>query len=92
MLYYSLILLPTIVHAVYAQLRNNHCYSCTTIDAGRLLSNIEDLNWRRWLDKIRYIPHIEECNDHFVVIWKSALVIVISAMPQSQFSVTSDIA
>uniref|UniRef100_A0A914E770 Uncharacterized protein n=1 Tax=Acrobeloides nanus TaxID=290746 RepID=A0A914E770_9BILA len=103
------------------------------MNADRLLSDVQDPNWRRWLENVRYVPNTEECNDHFVpeialrdgvrsqecengvcmkmwfkerngnsqivrvsllvrVIWKSARVIVISAIPQSRFSVTSDIA
>lgn len=43
------------------------CYSCTTMDADELLQDVQDPNWRRWLENVRYVPHTEDCNDPFLV-------------------------
>uniref|UniRef100_A0AC34PWD1 Protein quiver n=1 Tax=Panagrolaimus sp. JU765 TaxID=591449 RepID=A0AC34PWD1_9BILA len=47
------------------QMRTIRCYSCTTMDADRLLSDVQDQNWRRWLENVRFVPNTEECNDNF---------------------------
>uniref|UniRef100_A0A915EPT6 UPAR/Ly6 domain-containing protein qvr n=1 Tax=Ditylenchus dipsaci TaxID=166011 RepID=A0A915EPT6_9BILA len=41
------------------------CYSCTTLNADRLLSDVQDLNWKRWLENVRYVSRTEQCNDYF---------------------------
>lgn len=48
-------------------MRTIRCYSCTTMDADRLLSDVQDQNWRRWLENVRFVPNTEECNDNFAV-------------------------
>uniref|UniRef100_A0AC35G3X6 Uncharacterized protein n=1 Tax=Panagrolaimus sp. PS1159 TaxID=55785 RepID=A0AC35G3X6_9BILA len=35
------------------------------MDADRLLSDVQDQNWRRWLENVRFVPNTEECNDNF---------------------------
>ncbi|GMR60312.1 hypothetical protein PMAYCL1PPCAC_30507, partial [Pristionchus mayeri] len=42
------------------------CYSCTTMDAEQLLQDVQDPNWRRWLENVRYVPHTNDCNDPFL--------------------------
>ena len=54
-------------HLVEGQMRTIRCYSCTTMDADRLLSDVQDQNWRRWLENVRFVPNTEECNDNFAV-------------------------
>lgn len=48
-------------------MRTIRCYSCTTMDADRLLSDVQDQNWRRWLENVRFVPNTDECNDSFAV-------------------------
>lgn len=36
------------------------------MNADRLLSDVQDPNWRRWLENVRYVPNTDECNDDFV--------------------------
>ncbi|TMS36273.1 hypothetical protein L596_003475 [Steinernema carpocapsae] len=49
-----------------SELRTIRCYSCTTMEADRLLEDVQDPNWRQWLDNVRYVPHTDACNDDFV--------------------------
>ncbi|VDM47226.1 unnamed protein product [Toxocara canis] len=42
------------------------CYTCTTIDADRLLSDLYDATWRRWLQNVRFVPKTQQCDDFFV--------------------------
>uniref|UniRef100_A0A1I7Z433 UPAR/Ly6 domain-containing protein qvr n=1 Tax=Steinernema glaseri TaxID=37863 RepID=A0A1I7Z433_9BILA len=51
---------------VRAELRTIRCYSCTTMDADRLLEDVQDPNWRQWLDNVRFVPNTKACNDDFV--------------------------
>uniref|UniRef100_A0A0N5AKK9 UPAR/Ly6 domain-containing protein qvr n=1 Tax=Syphacia muris TaxID=451379 RepID=A0A0N5AKK9_9BILA len=57
----------------FGQITSIRCYSCTTMDADQLLNDVQDPNWRRWLENLRYVPQTEHCNDYFRVIPELAL-------------------
>lgn len=53
------------------------CYSCTTLNADRLLNDVQDINWKNWLENVRYVSRAKECNDHFdVCVFKYLFCII----------------
>ncbi|KHN88465.1 hypothetical protein Tcan_06423 [Toxocara canis] len=52
--------------AAMGRLSSIMCYTCTTIDADRLLSDLYDATWRRWLQNVRFVPKTQQCGDFFV--------------------------
>uniref|UniRef100_A0A914X0J0 UPAR/Ly6 domain-containing protein qvr n=1 Tax=Plectus sambesii TaxID=2011161 RepID=A0A914X0J0_9BILA len=36
------------------------------MDADRLLNDVQDANWRRWLENVRFVPKTDQCNDAFL--------------------------
>ncbi|CEF70914.1 Hypothetical protein SRAE_X000024400 [Strongyloides ratti] len=44
---------------------NIRCYSCTSLDGEKLLNDIKDYNWHKWMENIRYVPYTDGCSDTF---------------------------
>uniref|UniRef100_A0A0K0DYZ6 UPAR/Ly6 domain-containing protein qvr n=1 Tax=Strongyloides stercoralis TaxID=6248 RepID=A0A0K0DYZ6_STRER len=44
---------------------NIRCYSCTSLDGEKLLNDIKDFNWHKWMENIRYAPFTDGCSDTF---------------------------
>uniref|UniRef100_A0A0M3HND8 Zf-RVT domain-containing protein n=1 Tax=Ascaris lumbricoides TaxID=6252 RepID=A0A0M3HND8_ASCLU len=47
------------------QLTSIRCYACTTMNVDRLLSDVYDATWRRWLANVRFVPKSQQCDDFF---------------------------
>uniref|UniRef100_A0A0N5A3Q9 UPAR/Ly6 domain-containing protein qvr n=1 Tax=Parastrongyloides trichosuri TaxID=131310 RepID=A0A0N5A3Q9_PARTI len=45
--------------------RNIRCYSCTSLDAEKILKDVQDYNWHKWIENMRYVPNTEGCSDEF---------------------------
>ncbi|KAL3095404.1 hypothetical protein niasHS_007503 [Heterodera schachtii] len=45
-----------------------HCYSCSTIDAVRLMAEVHDPNWHNWLEQVRTVPRTAKCADPFETV------------------------
>lgn len=41
------------------------CFSCTTLNADRLVAEVRDPGWRAWLQQIRMVPRTSYCGDLF---------------------------
>ncbi|KAK0396637.1 hypothetical protein QR680_001796 [Steinernema hermaphroditum] len=66
MLFAAATVLFSLFLQVSGELRTIRCYSCTTMDADRLLDDVQDPNWRQWLDNVRFVPNTDACNDNFL--------------------------
>lgn len=45
----------------------SHCYVCSNVDSIRILSNIQDKQWKVWLKNLSTEPQTEDCLDEFTV-------------------------
>lgn len=44
-----------------------HCYSCTSLDVDQIINEVQDLNWKQWLENVRFASKTPNCYDPFKV-------------------------
>uniref|UniRef100_A0A0N5BH54 UPAR/Ly6 domain-containing protein qvr n=1 Tax=Strongyloides papillosus TaxID=174720 RepID=A0A0N5BH54_STREA len=46
-------------------LRNIRCYSCTSLNAKKVLNDVKDYHWHKWMENMLYVQFTEGCSDSF---------------------------